>query len=185
MIIKEHIASYNRMKPYCREPMLMLGNQENRCGYDFGVKYTTLDPDEGDISWDLNIEIPPEWAGFYGTVYNLGTLEHVWDVHRAHVNAARMVKVGGNYLHHGPAAGYENHGIHITDWRMLLKFFKMNGFKILEYWFTLQDGAFCSPPVRNCRQNILLCFIAKKAVSVETFHCPQQIFKSGIKQAIF
>ncbi len=181
MIVKEHFKHYDRLRKYCQSPMLMLGNQANQSAYDFGVSYKTLDPDGGTISWDLNKLIPPEWLAKYGTVFNLGTIEHVWDVHSAFVNVIKMLRIKGTYLHEGPVAGYEDHGIHITDWRLIRDFFTMNGFGILESWFTLQNGKECGSPYRGCHKNILYWFAAEKIRSEGLIKIPQQIFKGGLK----
>ena len=181
MILKAHVESHNRMKKYLQEPMLMLGNQENTSAYNFGIPYTTLDPDEGDISWNLNKEIPKTWIAKYGTVYNLGTLEHVWDVHQAFTNAVKLIRMKGVYIHHSPCAGYENHGIHILDWNITLEFFKLNGFLIRDSWFTLTNGTVCGPPVRNCGKNILFWFVAVKVRELDSLVCPQQAYLHGRK----
>lgn len=181
MILAEHVPHHDRMKKYCRAPMLMLGNQENNIRYSFGVDYRTLDPDGGDLSFDLNESIPSEWVGKCATVYNLGTLEHIWDVNKAFKNAAKIVKVGGHFLYHGPCAGYENHGVHVTDWKMVLKFFTLNGFNVVEYWFSDQFGRPCEDPQRGSGMSVILWLVAKKVVKAENFTCPQQVFKNGVK----
>ena len=71
MILREHFIHHDRMKPYCKSPMLMLGNQENHLRYDFGVPYVTLDPDGGDYVYDLNKLQTP--STLYNTVYNLSS----------------------------------------------------------------------------------------------------------------
>jgi hypothetical protein len=176
MILPEDRASHDRMRVYCKAPMLMFGNQENRAGYDFGVKYKTLDLDGGDFN-DCNLNFPivnHEALGPWKTVYNIGTLEHVWNVHQAFVNAATIVDVGGFYLHCGPCAGWENHGIHVVDWRAVIRFFETNGFVVLRNWFTVQGGEECGPPVRGSGKSILLWFIAMKTKSLQRFVCPQE-----------
>lgn len=182
MILNSHRASYDRLRPYLQEPMLMLGNQENVCKYEFGISYTTLDPDGGDYSWDLNQEIPKEWEEKCSTVYNLGTLEHVWDTNHAFKNVANVVRVGGCYLHSGPCAGYENHGIHVLAWKETMNFFTLNGFIILDSWFTEQNGTICTAPVRNCGRSILFWFAARKISTILDFVLPQQVFVRGAKQ---
>lgn len=184
MILKEHFPHHNRMKKYCSGHMLMLGAQENDFGYDFGdlKDYKTLDPDGGSLAWDLNVPIPPEWIELWETVYNLGTIEHVWNVHQAFTNAALMVKKGGHYLHHSPCAGYEGHGIHITDPDSIIKFFKRNGFELKEHWFTDSFGVECLAPSRKCRMDIIFWAAFKKVTYSNEFTAPQQEYKNGAKQ---
>jgi len=179
MILKEHIPHHERMREYCMEPMLLLGNQENPAGFDFGVKYKTLDPDGGD--YDLDLNEPIQWTHQFLTVYNLGTIEHVWDINMAFINACNALKVGGFFLHHAPCAGYENHGVHVTDWRMTKKFFVLNGFEICAEWFSCQDGSLALPPGRDCGKSIIFWMVAHKIKNYPTYAVPQQVFKNGEK----
>ena len=181
MILPEHFKHHDRLKPFIHGPMLILGHQENRHGYDWGVEWVDLDPDGGQLSWDLNTEIPWEWVGKFKTVYNLGTIEHVFDYRQALRNAARIVAPLGYYLHHGPCAGYEGHGIYVADPEMTMRFFELNGFRIAEYFFTTQDGKLCAPPVRGEGLSIILWFAAKKNEMLSCSEIPQQVFKGGVK----
>lgn len=160
----------------------MIGNQENKGGFDFGVEYKTLDPDGGFWRFDLNDPVPQEMNGRFKTVFNLGTLEHVWNIHQAFVNAAAMLMPGGYYLHHSPVAGYEYHGIHVTDFAFILEFFKINDYRIIDYWFSDQLGNFHMGPYRDCGQSLIFWMIAKKLDDPGYYKYPQQVFKWGTKQ---
>ncbi len=48
----------------------------------------------------------------YQTVYDVGTIEHVFDTRQCFENCARMVAVGGHYFIHTPVRGYFGHGLH-------------------------------------------------------------------------
>lgn len=181
MILPEHRTSIVRMEPYFKAPMLMLGNQENKAGYKFPVEYKTLDLDGGHLQFDLNGSLPGYEQQQFKTVFNLGTLEHVWNVHEAYCTAARFVEAGGFYLGHSPVAGYEGHGIHVTDHRYLLQFFEINGFEICARWFTEQNGRACSSPERNCGRSIILWIIAQRVQIVPFFKFPQQVYQGGVK----
>lgn len=184
MILSEHLAHFElirRLGVY-NEPFLMLGNQECHTGVSakefFEVDdYTTLDPDGGDIAEDLTT-----WTADreYQTVFNLGTIEHIWDAHTAFCNAAAAVAVGGHFIHHGPVGGYEGHGIHVTDWVTTLDFFRGNGFEIVEVWFSRQDGKHIPVPRRDNGQQIMW-MVAKKVSVVAAFRAPQQVFREGKK----
>ena len=153
--------------------MLMLGNQE--CRIDgaaqefFGVDdYTTLDPDGGDIEEDLTQWVPDRK---YQTVFNLGTIEHIWDAHKAFSVAASAVEIGGAFIHHAPAGGYEGHGVHVTDWRMTRRFFEQNGFDIGDIWFSRQNGQPLGSIQRNQGQQIFW-MVAWKVEEVEEYKAP-------------
>lgn len=181
MILAEHYRHHDRMKKYCITPMLILGNQENKGGYSFGIPYLTLDPDGGDFNADLNYPVTDPAAGPWATVYNLGTIEHVWDVNQAFINVAKMIAVGGHYLCQQPTGGYEGHGIHVTDWNMIRKFFTLNGFEITEEWFHDIDGTENGEPMRGSGRSTCYACAAKKVKDVEVFSVPQQTFVNGVK----
>lgn len=184
MILPEHLAYFElirRMGVY-NSPFLMLGNQECHIGNSaqefFDVDdYTTLDPDGGDITEDLT-EWEPDRK--YETVFNLGTIEHIWDVHKAFCVAASAVAVGGHFIHHAPAGGYEGHGVHVTDWCTARDFFSINGFDIVAIWFSRQDGGLLDCITRDKGQQILW-MVAKKTMDVGVYLAPQQTFKDGKK----
>src|ERR1051325_3132087 len=144
MILQAHLPHYERLRQLgaYRSPMLMLGNQESHVGDPaefFGVEdYRTLDPDGGTYQADLNY-----WWGFnpgFRTVFNLGTLEHVWDARVAWSVALSVVHVDGVFITVSPVGGWENHGIHITDWRFIRAFIELNGFAVMDAWLTRANG---------------------------------------------
>lgn len=150
MIRAEFVKDLNKLGPY--EPrMLMLGAQESIVpGFPtardwfrqwVGDEYDDLDLCDGDLKLDLNADLA-ELSGKYLTVFDLGTCEHVWDVHRARCNALRAVAPDGVFLSHTPIAGwcdargYLNHGLHMTLRDALLTFITTNGFEIEDAWDT-------------------------------------------------
>ena len=167
MIIEKDLIHYNRCKPYCKGSMLMLGHQYSELGDPKNLfectEYTTLDPDNGNLKLDLNSEL-----GFldhkFDTVFNLGTLEHVWDVHQAYSNAARMVKTNGYFIGHAPVEKWPNHGMHVTSANAIIRFFSLNGFEIIDAWKT---------------DSVILWVIARKTIHLTTFKIPQQIWDNG------
>jgi len=193
MILAEHIPAHNRLSKYMNGPMLMLGNQSNECGFQFPCAYQTLDPDGGDFKIDLNNILTPDLSAdqykagasvnllsAFETVYNLGTLEHVWDVNQAYENAAKMVRLNGHFIGHSPVAGYEGHGIHVTSPGRIIDFFRFNGFNIVDMFFTDQQGRECGQPERNCGRSIILWFAAQR-VGAFNYIKPQQVYKNGVK----
>lgn len=130
-------------------PMLMLGAQGCTLGKSarayfgkwVGKEYQELDLDGGDLQIDLNHDLV-ELGDNYATVFNLGTLEHVWDLHQAWVNALRAVRVGGVFVTHSPVTGWRdgtgalNHGLHLTLADAIVGFIAKNGFAIRDQWTT-------------------------------------------------
>jgi hypothetical protein len=162
-------------------PMLVLGHQECRVEpypdarsffYSYGVDdFTDLDPDGGDISADLNKPLP-QLYGRYGSVWNLGTLEHVWDVHTAWSNALAAVDRGGWFVTFSPTFGWKDHAIHITGHKWIKAFLTLNGFVIR------------MEATRYQRKRSELSMVA--AVRERTdivFEKPQQVYVNGKSQA--
>lgn len=184
MIVKDHVPHYQRLAKYMQPEMLMLGRQSNTSGYKLPCEYKTLDPDGGDFKIDLSLMTPDEVTRHtiaWKTVFNLGTLEHIWDVHRAHINGAMMVERQGYFLGHVPVAGWEGHCIHVTDWRYVLQFYRLNGFVLEEYWLTDQGGNPSEPPARNGGQSLLLWFAARRVDVVPVWLAPSQVYNQGRK----
>ena len=138
----EHVKHLERFAPYYQAPMLMLGATGSvlpdyptaRAYFErwVGDGYQDLDLDGGDLQLDLNRDIG--LLKTHKTVFNLGTLEHVWNAHNAWANAMRAVKVGGHFLSHSPISGYRDHGLHITGALAIRAFVSKNGFTILDQW---------------------------------------------------
>lgn len=187
MILPEHRHAFERIRRLgaYQSPFLMLGKQQCRIEDTtpkdfFGVDdYATFDPDGGDIQADLAKWIP---SRFFKTVFNLGTIEHIWDIHSAFCRAILPVEVDGYFIQHGPVGGYEGHGIHVTDFGMLKRFFILNGFKIIDAWITTQSGQVV-PDVRREGGQQLGWIVAKKIehVNLSKMVAPQQTYRGGRK----
>ena len=83
MILPEHYPYYDRVRKHVHGHVLLLGNQEGDLGKIGGKKITTLDPDGGDITFRLEDRIMAQYEEKFDTVFNLGTIEHIWDSHAA------------------------------------------------------------------------------------------------------
>ncbi len=145
-----HVPDLEKLGPYYSAPMLMLGAQGCTIpGFKTAAEYFAqwvrgdyheLDLDGGDLRLDLNEDLnhvngqPGGLSHVYRTVFNLGTLEHVWNAHNAWANALRAVKVGGYFLSCGPVSGWINHGLHMTNPAAVRAFISKNGFEILGHW---------------------------------------------------
>jgi len=88
--------------------------------------------EHAEIVHNLNQPIPPELSGRYGTVFDGGTIEHVFDVRTAFVNIANMLAPGGRVLHITPCNNYVNHGFWQPSPRSFYDFYQINGFTDLE-----------------------------------------------------
>ncbi len=153
MITQELLPDLKRMGRLgaFRPPMLMLGAQESRVPayptarswftHWVGEEYDDLDLEDGSLKLDLNADLRRLELG-YASVFNLGTIEHVWDAHRAWANALRAVQVGGAFATHSPVGGWVDtggcldHGVHMTERGSIEKFLTRNGFEVVDSWVT-------------------------------------------------
>lgn len=62
----------------------------------YGVDYLDFDLNEdATVQLDLRAPLPPEWRGRAGTVFEAGTLEHIFDVRQTIENVHELLAVGG------------------------------------------------------------------------------------------
>lgn len=185
MIVDEHIIWHERalkhFPPY--GDICMLGNQENRASFSFNRKIVSIDPDGGDFKIDLSdpevfVSCPEIYRKFF-IVYNLGTIEHIWDIHTAYINALELCNIGGMFVNIVPVSGYTLHGMHVTNHKYIKIFFTKNGYNILDTFYTSKEGKLCEEPKRWCADNILQWIVAKKYKLIESYIRPQEIFIGG------
>ena len=178
MIVEAHRQFYDRLRPYYKGNMLMIGNQETDMGdltAFFGVdSYTTLDPDGGDYPRDLTAD-QSDLECQFDCVMNVGTLEHIWDIHTAFCNAIKMVKMGGFFITAHPVNNAKGHGIHITEEWAIMSFLEKNGF--------VQQDAFMTDDseLRPNYQGIINLWGAWQKVDHirENFQVPLQIYENN------
>lgn len=71
----------------------------------------------------------------FDIVFDGGTLEHVFNLPQALLNAMSLVKVGGYFLGVSPADGWLGHGFHQLQPEFFFRFFtEENGFKLHGVW---------------------------------------------------
>ncbi len=82
-----------------------------------------------DIIFDLQDEFPDELYERFGVVLDVGTLEHVFDVHQSYTNVMNMVKTGGYIIHLTPVTAV-NHGFYHFSPTFFNDLYTANGFKM-------------------------------------------------------
>src|SRR5262245_23818006 len=73
------------------------------------VEGLDLHDDRADWKIDMNEPVPKACHERYGTVIDIGSLEHVFDTRQCMDNCMRMVRPGGHYLVHVPVNGFFAH----------------------------------------------------------------------------
>lgn len=183
MIHSETLPHLERLSRYFAPPMLMLGAtgstiSEYPQARDFfarwvGDQYADLDLDDADLRLDLNDDIGR--GEEFATVFNLGTIEHVWNVHNAWSNALRMVRVGGYFVSASPILGYLNHGLHLTFAPTIRAFVAKNGFEVVEEFTTR----------RKVGDNLWLAARKMRHITeLADFEPAWQVYEQGAKKAV-
>ncbi|MXQ08208.1 class I SAM-dependent methyltransferase [Alphaproteobacteria bacterium GH1-50] len=81
-----------------------------------------------DLSGDLN----PDLHGRFNTIYDGGTIEHIFELPTAYRNVDRMLKEGGVFIGHSPCNNWINHSFYQINPEMVYGFWeKAMGYKIL------------------------------------------------------
>lgn len=139
-----------------------------------GYPVTTLDYFDGraDLRYDMNRPVPELEHNKYGTLIDIGSLEHVFDTAACLENCFRMVRPGGYYLLHTPIKGYYGHGLHVFNPQGLVDCFIANGFRVVYVKFSTYKGKVVPDPSKH--DNVVLWLIGKKEREVPAFVCPQQ-----------
>jgi SAM-dependent methyltransferase len=136
-----------------------------------------------EIIHDMNLPIDEGLANFFCTIFDIGSLEHVFDTKQCLSNLFRMLKINGHLLLTTPCKGHFNHGLHTFSPECILQAIVLNGFKIryLRY-STTEDGLELERP--DISPNALLWVVAKKEKEMLHFVNPQQGRWSSIYQAM-
>jgi len=192
-ILKEHIFFYReifKLPSVISEPFLMIGYQEiygSNLPEDFNYKdvkqlliskgiknITAIDKfdNRANLKYDLNLPIPKDEYEKYNTIFDIGSLEHIFDTRQCLENCMRMVKPNGFYFLHTPVNGYFNHGLHTFSPELIIQSFKLNKFEIQYERYSSYDGI----PLKHPDDviNSLIWIIGKKKESMKIFRIPQQ-----------
>jgi len=135
-ILKEHIPFYReifKIPGIISEPILTFGFQDiigeniptefrfkdlKRLITSKGIKnILTLDLFDvrADLRYDLNLPVPEFEHNKYNLVFDIGTLEHIFDTRQTIENCLRMIKKGGFYFVQTTVRGYFRHGLHVLS----------------------------------------------------------------------
>lgn len=138
------------------------------------VDISTLDlfDERADYVHDMNNPLPLDMNDKFGTVMDIGSIEHVFDTKQCLNNLFCLVKVGGHLLLHAPCNGYFDHGFHTFSPDCLLQALEINGFEIRYVKYSSPDGLELSHP--NTLIDALIWIVAKKVQKIDTFQIPQQ-----------
>jgi len=192
MVLVTHLPWYREIfaiDGFLRDPLLCFGFQEFDYGATLdgkehkdlgeylatmGIHGTSLDlfDPRSELRYDMNYAVPEREYEKYGTLIDIGSLEHVFDTRQCFENCLRMVAVGGHYLLHTPVNGYFAHGFHVFNPECLRGGFELNGFRVIYQKYSKFDGSPVEDP--SSPGDILTWMVARKERSLDKFVCPQQ-----------
>jgi SAM-dependent methyltransferase len=93
------------------------------------VSVADISPYENpDYLIDLNNRGGPEYNDKFDIIFDIGTLEHIFDVPTALENITRMLKPGGRVILVVPSSNYIDHGFYQFSPTLFYDFFSCNGF---------------------------------------------------------
>ena len=192
-IFKEHVPFYRevfKIPGIFSGPFLTLGCQDfegNGFPKDFqykdlkdlilskgvdDVKTLDLFDPRADLRYNLNFPVPSFEQQKYGVVFDIGTLEHVFDTRQCIENCLRMVKVDGLYIIHTPVNGYFGHGLHVFNPDGLIDALLLNNFEILYLKYTTPNGTVIKYPTLEI--DVLIWVVARKKKEINNFNIPEQ-----------
>ena len=159
---------------------------------------------KADIAHDLNEPLESKWHDAYSTVFDPGTLEHVFDIGSCLRNIVRLLKLNGVVIHFVPVYSY-NGGYYSINPNVLHDFYRANGFTDLLAYLLLWDRyrPFSSRAKTQCyvyREDVLgsrhalteadqvrfaphLLFFARKTQEVKHLTAPIQFQGNYVGQA--
>ena len=136
---------------------------------------TTVDlfDKRADRQYDLNEPVPESEHNRYQTVFDIGTIEHVFDTRRCIENCMRMVRPNGFYFVVTPVHGYLGHGFHTFSPLVFLATFRLNGFKVRYLRFSSANGVL----VERAKDtpDTLIWIVGRKTAPIAAFEVPQQV----------
>ncbi|MGA3213537.1 MAG: hypothetical protein ABSD20_19715 [Terriglobales bacterium] len=139
-----------------------------------------------DIIHDMNQPIPSEWIEKFDTVFDGGSLEHIFNFPTAVRNCMQMTRIGGHFIGASPANGWCGHGFYQFSPELYFRVFSAaNGFRVrraMMYdssgrWYEVED------PAQLCQRvelsaptlRILFIFLAQRIADAPLFEmAPQQ-----------
>ncbi len=138
------------------------------------------------IVHDLNLPVPDSLAGSFDTIFDGGTLEHVYDFPAAVRNCLRMLKPGGVFLAETPSNNWMGHGFYQFSPELFYRIFTPEaGCRVIavavlrEGWrdelFVVDDPAVVGARLRfNVRGRTSLLVMAQKDEERDIARTPQQ-----------
>ncbi|MEJ8823990.1 hypothetical protein WKW80_18490 [Variovorax humicola] len=179
--IGENFRSVGGSEPYAETLFKALGATD--------VISCDVSPYEGaHLVHDFNNPVPEEWRGGFDTVFDGGSIEHIFNAPVALANLMQLTRIGGRVLSINGANDFLGHGLYQFSPELMFRVFsEINGFKMLATFLVALDNLptlslAADPQAKGERIEIgrtgrstYLMFVAEKIAEVKPFQSwPQQ-----------
>lgn len=102
-------------------------------GFDGDESLDVSNAEQPTHCFDLNkADLPETLRHRYDTIYNNGTLEHIFDVPQVLRHVHEMLKTNGVVIHVLPVNNHMDHGFYQFSPILMLDYYAVNGYEILE-----------------------------------------------------
>jgi hypothetical protein len=81
---------------------------------------------------DFSGDLPVELHSAAGVVFDIGTIEHIFNAPKAFANIVSMLRRGGFVVHYSPVSWF-NHGFYNFNPLLFREFYESNGFEVIEH----------------------------------------------------
>jgi hypothetical protein len=194
-VLKRHLRYYRHafdFPDFWREPFLTIGYQDiedfghmpqdfafpdfkallKKNGFNQVTCLDLFDP-HADLALDLNLPVQVNYHQHFQVLFDIGSLEHVFDTKTCLEKYFNMVKVGGLLFMTTPINGYFGHGLHVFHPGLVLDALTLNGFTIDRCEYSTELGTKLFKP--RAPGNMLIWLVAHKYRHIHPFVFPQQI----------
>jgi SAM-dependent methyltransferase len=148
-----------------------------------------FDADNPTILHDMNKPIPEQYKNKFDVVFDVGSMEHVFDVKHFVQNCVEMTKPGGTLMIYDALVGWHNECFYNFQTPFFFDIFRANGFEdisvYLNYfpkyhdfgsgkttWLRFEYGD--RPTFRKANYNTHILFIGRRAKALPEFVVPMQ-----------
>lgn len=148
-----------------------------------------FDADNPTILHDMNKPVPEQYVGKYDVVFDIGSMEHVFDVKSFVANCVAMTREGGTLVIYDALMGWHNECFYNFQTPFFFDVFKANGFEdisvYLNYfpkyhdfgdrktvWLRFEYGD--RVRFRKPNYNTHVLFVSKRAKALPEFKVPMQ-----------
>jgi hypothetical protein len=184
--VSSNAQEFLRANPYAEAFLSLLGAKQT-------TAVDASDYEGATHTHDMNLPIPGHLREQFSTVFDGGTLEHVFNVPQGLKNCMEMLRVGGHFIQANVANNFMGHGFWQFSPELIYRVFSpANGYRVETVllhefmpqgaWYRVNDPAQVRRRVELCnRRRTYIFTVARRVAVTEIFaRPPQQSDYAGI-----